>query len=201
MVNLAAQGYSSAGKGTGRGGLCVRVPVPPPLALTDRVIAFMIGAFSKRADNVARRRCNAGCRLRQALPGEGKSSFQERQMAVPRETLIPRLPMLRVLGVSKGESRTCRKRHPCLGASQGLSLLRWSREGLNPMSVKTDGVRPNPKARIALLPSVGFLMYKRDAAGPRGMCWLRNLSMCKSHARSLTSLRLPLATTRHRTPR
>lgn len=64
------------------------------------------------------------------------------------------------------------------------------------MSAKTDEVRPNLRASTALLLSVGFLMDKGDAAGPRGVCGLRTVSMCKSHARSLTSLQLALATTR-----
>lgn len=69
------------------------------------------------------------------------------------------------------------------------------------MSAKVDGVRPNLKARVAVLPSAGFLMDRRDAAGPRGVCWLRKVSMCKSRARFLTSLCLALVATRQRSPR
>lgn len=68
------------------------------------------------------------------------------------------------------------------------------------MSAETDEVRPNLRASAALLPSAGFLMDKRDAAGPRGVCWPRTLSMRKSHARSLTSLQLALAAARQRSP-
>lgn len=108
--------------------------VPPPLAcclaFTNSAIAFLTGPLSKRADSLAMQRCNAGCRLRQALPGEGKSPFQERQAAVPGEILIPRLSALRVLGGSKGEARTCRMRPPRLGAAQGLSLVQMEQRRL-----------------------------------------------------------------------
>lgn len=87
------------------------------------------------------------------------------------------------------------------GLLRAWAWYRWSREGLNPMSAKVDGVRPNLKARVALLPSAGFLMDRRDAAGPCGVCWLRKVSMCKSCARFLTSLCLALVATRQRSPR
>lgn len=92
--------------------------VPPPLACclasTDRVVAFMTASLSKRADSVAVQRCSAGCRLRRALPGEGRSPFQEKQAPVPGEKLILCLPMLRLLG---------RRGRAGRGTAQGMSQV------------------------------------------------------------------------------